>query len=90
MARPLHSEYGPDTPKKQVARAKTGGCTSAGDVNRYRAPQGPTSISNRGPGLGGDVFERGSQNLSTLACGESGSPGLGGRNKGQGVNRRGR
>jgi len=85
MARGILSEYGPDARKKQAARA-----TSAGDVNRYRAPQGPTSITNRGVGLGGDVFERGTQNLSSVSCGEGGSPGLGGRNKGMGVNRRGR
>ena len=90
MARGILSEYGPDARKKQAARAKSGGCTSAGDVNRYRAPQGPTSITNRGVGLGGDVFERGTQNLSSVNCGEGGSPGLGGRNKGMGVNRRGR
>jgi len=90
MARPILSEYGPDAKKKQAARAKSGGCTSAGDVMRYRTPQGPTSISNREVGLGGDVFERGTQNLSNVDCGESGSPGLGGRNKGMGVNRRGR
>jgi hypothetical protein len=90
MARPILSEYGPDARKKQAARAKSGGCTSAGDVRNYHPPTGPTSIGNRGPGLGGEVFERGTQNLSSVGCGESGSPGIGGRNKGMGVNRRGR
>jgi hypothetical protein len=90
MARPILSEYGPDAKKKQAARAKSGGCTDARDVRNYRTPYGPTSLGNRGPGLGGEVFERGTQNLSSVSCGESGGPGLGGRNKGQGVNRRGR
>jgi len=90
MARPILSEYGPDTRKKQAARAKSGGCKSARDVMDYDSPYGPSSLGNRGPGLGGDVFERGTQNLSSVDCGESGSPGLGGRNKGMGVNRRGR
>ena len=88
MARPILSEYGPDTAKKQAAKAKTGGVKSARDVMGYKAPTGPTSLGNRGPGLGGEVYEQGLQNCGFRSR-EGGSAGLGGKNKGSGVNRRG-
>ena len=56
MARDILSEYGKDVSKPQVRRAKSGGIKSARDVMGYDPPQGPTSISNRGPGLGGDNY----------------------------------
>jgi hypothetical protein len=87
MARPLHSEYGPDTPKKQAARAKSGGVKSAAMLD-YSPPQGPTSLGNMGPGLGGDVHERGSQGMMSCPTHTSGGPGIGGM-RSKGANRRG-
>ena len=90
MARPILSEYGPDAKKRQAGRAKTGGFTSARDVMGYDPPQGPTSISNRGPGLGGDNFGNcGVQGPKAIRPREGGGVGLGGENKGKGMNRRG-
>lgn len=85
MARPILSEYGRDAKKPQRARAECGGVTEARDVNKYRPPSGPTSISNRGPGLGGSNYG----NAPFVSPkGGSGSPGLGGKNKGNRGNQR--
>jgi hypothetical protein len=90
MARPILSEYGPDAKKPQAARASSGGITAARDVNKYRPPQGPTSIGNRKVGLGGDNYgHSGFQGATSCPSKETGGPGLGGKNKGPGVNRRG-
>lgn len=88
MARPILSEYGPDASKRQAARATSGGVKKARDVNAYQKPQGPTSIGNRGVGLGGKNYGN-TPGFNTCPTGEGGSPGLGGRNLGPGVNRKG-
>jgi hypothetical protein len=90
MARPILSEYGPDANKPQAKRARSGGVRSFRDVMGYDQPQGPTSISNRGPGLGGDNYGNcGVQGPKAATPREGGGVGLGGENKGKGVNRRG-
>lgn len=70
--------FGRARPNKQMARAKSGGVKSAGDVHAYRTPHGPTSLGNRGPGLGGQVFAKGTQGVGSIRTGSSGRPGLGG------------
>lgn len=88
MARPILSEYGPNAPKRQAARATSGGIKEARDVNSYQKPQGPTSIGNRKVGLGGTNYGN-TPGFNECPKGGSGSPGLGGRNLGPGVNRKG-
>jgi hypothetical protein len=91
MARPILSEYGPDAHKKQAARAKSGGVKAFRDVMGYRPPTGPTSIDNRSVGLGGDNYGNcGVQGPKAMSPREGGGVGLGGENKGMGMNRRGR
>lgn len=90
MARPILSEYGPDAMKKQAARAKSGGVKSARDVMGYDSPSIPgwDPHGSKSPGLGGDNYGNcGTQGPKAMRTREGGGVGLGGRNKGQGVNR---
>jgi hypothetical protein len=88
MARGILSEYGPDAKKSQVSRASSGGVTQARDVNKYRKPQGPTSIGNRRVGLGGDnLGVCGTQGHHAGPGSESGGPGLGGSRREKGSQR---
>ena len=89
MARDILSEYGDDVPKKAAGRAKSGGVKTAKSLP-YSTPQGPTSLGNRGPGLGGDNYGAcGVQGPKAARPREGGGVGLGGENRGKGVNRRG-
>ncbi len=53
--------YGPDSRQPQSPRATSGGCCEPRDVHNYQPPVGPSSIGNRGPGLGGEVHPQGTQ-----------------------------
>jgi len=75
--RDILNEYGPDRSNPQKPRASRGGVMQARDVNAYQPPQGPTSIGNRGPGLGGDNYGNcGTQGPKAIHRAEGGSPGL--------------
>ena len=79
MAKGILSYYGKDAKKPQVARASSGGITSARGVNKYQKPQGPTSIGNRRVGLGGDnLGPCGTQGSYSTPVSEGGGVGLGG------------
>ena len=55
MARDILSEYGPDSPNKQVPRASGGGAHTPRDVMGYSPPKGPSNIMDpQSPGLHGD------------------------------------
>jgi hypothetical protein len=91
MPRDILSEYGPDRPSHEKARASSGGVKEARDVMGYQPPQGPTNIGDaKSPGLHGDNYGNcGTQGPEARHPRESGSPGLHGSNKGMGTNRRG-
>ncbi len=91
MARGILSEFGPDSPKSQARRASSGGVKQARDVMGYSPPCGPANIGDsKGPGLHGDNYGvTGTQGKYDIDCGESGSPSLGGENRGMGTNRKG-
>lgn len=91
MPRDILSGFGPDSPSNQKARATSGGVMSARDVNAYATPQGPIGISHTGVGLGGaNLGCCGTQGPSSgRGDGASGSPGLHGKDRGMGTNRKG-
>lgn len=89
MARGILSEYGPDANKPQAPRLSGQGQVTCRDVMGYQPPTGPIGIGHSGPGLGGsNCGNCGTQGPSGCdGDGESGSPGIGGTNKGMGTNR---
>ncbi len=90
MARPILSEFGPDASKSQASRATRGGVERFRDVMGYSPPCGPIGINRVGVGLGGENLGNcGTQQRTGVGVGESGSPGLGGENRGMGENRKG-
>ncbi len=55
MPRDILSEYGPDSPANQKARASSGGQMPVRDVHNYQPPMGPSNIGDpKSPGLHGD------------------------------------
>jgi hypothetical protein len=84
MARPILSEYGPNTPKTEAAPCYCGGVLPGDekDVMNYREPQGPRGIMNpKSPGLHGTNR---SNDQRPAPGGQSGSVGIGGTNHGNG------
>lgn len=80
MPRDILSEYGPDSPNVQKARATSGGPKQAKEMFHYSPPQGPIGQDHVGPGLGGDNHGCGCDGTREHM---TGSPGLGGtRRKG--------
>lgn len=79
QGRDILGGFGPDHNSPQRGRASSGGTTQAKELP-YSPPQGPIGISRVGVGLGG-VNHGNSPGKSTPARG-SGSPGIGGTNKG--------
>lgn len=82
MARDILGEYGPNTSKPQRARAECGGILPGDqrDVMNYKPPQGPIGImKGNSVGLGGVNHGNGQRSSANRG---SGSPGLGGTNKG--------
>lgn len=79
--RNILSGYGPDANKPQRAPASCGGVLpgQTKDVRSYSPPQGPIGISRVGVGLGGTNHGNGQRFTAQRS---SGSPGLGGSNKG--------
>ena len=91
MSRDILSEYGPDSPSHQKARATNGGEMPVKEI-RYSPPQGPSNINDpQRPGLHGhNCGNAGTQGYHGRENpGTSGSPGLHGKNMGMGTNRKG-
>jgi hypothetical protein len=84
MARPILSEFGPDADKPQAAPCTTGGVMQAKEMP-YANPVGPTTFGHSGPGLAGrnNYGNAGSQGKYSNEITTSGSPGIGGENKGE-------
>jgi len=85
MPRDILSEYGNDSGAGNAPTAKSGGITSARDVMGYSPPKGPSNIMDpKSPGIhGANLGNCGTQGPSaSRGQGASGSPGLGGTNKG--------
>lgn len=66
MPRDILSEFGPESPSSNVGTGSSGLTSGGGkpgmkDVMNYKSPQGPSSIGNKGVGLGGDNHDCGSQ-----------------------------
>lgn len=80
MARDILGEYGPNKTIHRAARASSGGVTQAKPLP-YCPPQGPTSQSHVGPGLGGSNHGHG-QRSSQPQAEFSGSVGIHGTNRG--------
>lgn len=93
MGRDILSGFGPDSPANQKPRATSGGVMMSDKkgVNAYAPPQGPIGISRTGVGLGGaNLGCCGTQGPSgARGDGASGSPGLHGKDRGMGTNRKG-
>lgn len=76
---------GPDHINPQKPRAECGGVEmSKVKPIPYSTPQGPTNQFHRGPGLGGDNHGNGMHGTGEHM---TGSPGIGGRNRGVGGQR---
>lgn len=88
MARDILSEYGPDSPDHEQARARCGGITEAKKLP-YSPPVGPMGImGNNHPGLGGHNYGNcGTQGPYGAMGRESGKPGIANHNYGHGSNR---
>lgn len=87
MARPILSEYGPDTPKKMASRMSGSGQAGSKPLP-YDPPKGPIGLGNSGPGLGGVNYGNcGTQGPKSIISETSGSVGLHGNNRGMGSNR---
>lgn len=87
MSRDILGEYGPESPSNQKPRATNGGQMQPRDVMNYQPPRGPKSIGDHGPGLHGDNYGNCGTQTGGRRAETSGSPGIGGANKGHGTNR---
>lgn len=92
MGRDILSGFGNDSGAGDKPRATSGGITRARDVMGYQPPTGPIGINRTpGPGLGGANLgccgTQGGDGVS--GDGAGGSPGLHGKNRGMGSNRKG-
>ena len=77
MARDILSEYGPESPQHQAARATNGGKMPVRDVHNYSPPKGPLSIHDHGPGLHENNYGNcGTQGRHSEAVGTTGHPGI--------------
>jgi len=89
MPRDILSEYGRDKPSHEKPRATSGGEKTARDVMNYMPPVGPKHQHHIGPGLHDqNLGSCGTQGPEAHRPSTSGSPGIGGTNRGnRGVQR---